>query len=138
MLKKTLVTVMFLFLLSACGTAEPMNEVFVKMGDFYFEPAVLTVPVGQPVTVTLANEGAAEHDFVVEKIDVSSISSGGDVGGHHTTGAHTDYDLHVSVEAGGTSVLTFTANQPGTYQIFCSVPGHKEAGMVAELIVVSQ
>lgn len=138
MLKKILIAVVFLFLLSACGTAEPINEMSVKMGDFYFEPAVLTVPVDQPVTVTLVNEGAAEHDFVVEKIDVSSISSSGDVGGHHTTGAHTDYNLHVSVEPGGTSVLTFTANQPGTYQIFCSVPGHKEAGMVAELIVVSQ
>jgi uncharacterized cupredoxin-like copper-binding protein len=138
MLKQLVIGVLLLVLLSSCGAPTPVNEVAVTMGDFYYDPATLTILVGQTISITLVNTGALEHDFVVEKIDVSSVSSSGDVGGHHMGGSHSDYDLHVSVEAGGTSVLKFTANQPGTYKIFCSVEGHEEAGMVAELIVVSE
>ena len=137
MLKRFVIGVLALVLLSACGTPNPAAEVTVTMGDYYYEPTTLTISVGQTIAVTLANEGVLEHDFVVEKIDVSSVSSSGDVGEHHMSDEHSDYDLHLSVAAGGTSVLKFTANQPGTYKIFCSVEGHAEAGMVAELIVVS-
>lgn len=138
MSKKFIVGVLTLVLLSACGAPKPASEVTVTMGDFFYEPASLTIPVGQPIAITLVNDGALEHDFVVERIDVTSVSSSGDVGGHHMGGDHSEYDLHVSVEAGGTSVLKFTANQPGAYRIFCSVEGHEDAGMVAELIVVSE
>lgn len=46
-----------------------------------------------------------------------------------------DADLHVSVAAGQSSTLDFTALEPGEYEYFCSVPGHKEAGMTGLLIV---
>jgi uncharacterized cupredoxin-like copper-binding protein len=34
-----------------------------------------------------------------------------------------------------TSTLDFTPTKPGTYEFFCTVAGHKDAGMVGTLIV---
>jgi uncharacterized cupredoxin-like copper-binding protein len=31
--------------------------------------------------------------------------------------------------------MTFSPAQTGTYEVYCSVPGHKEAGVVAKLVV---
>jgi uncharacterized cupredoxin-like copper-binding protein len=49
-----------------------------------------------------------------------------------------DSDLHFFASAGDKAVLNFTALEPGTYEIFCSIQGHKEAGMIGKLIVVDQ
>lgn len=136
---KRIAAILLVLILSACGAqAEPKSELVVEMSDFSYNPASITVAAGVPVQITLKNIGQIEHDFVVEKIDVSGVSvEGSGVGEHHMAGEHTEYDLHASTAVNGTSVLTFTPDAPGTYKIFCSVEGHEVAGMVGELIVVS-
>jgi len=39
------------------------------------------------------------------------------------------------VQDGATSEITITIEEPGEYEYYCSVPGHREAGMVGKLIV---
>lgn len=135
---KRFLSVMAFFVLSACAVgSQPAAKFDIVMKEFEFTPSSFTVNTGQPVVITFQNEGAVEHDFVVEKIDVSSVSTEGvGMGEHHMAGEHSEFDLHISTSAGGTSVLKFTANTPGSYRVLCSVPGHEEAGMVGELIVV--
>ena len=140
MLYKKIMLGMLALLLSACaGSSKPSTEITMTMTEFSYSPSSITVSAGQPVELTLKNDGQIEHDFVVEKIDVSSVSvEGGGVGEHHMSGDHSNYDLHVSTSTGGTSVLKFTAYDSGTYKVFCSVEGHEAAGMVGELVVVSE
>ncbi len=140
MLYKKIMISVFAFLLSACvGSSKPSVEVTLTVNEFSYNPPAITVSAGLPVELTIKNDGQVEHDFVVEKIDVSSVSAeGAGVGENHMAGGHSEYDLHVSTSAGGTSILKFTANEPGTYKILCSVEGHEEAGMIGELIVVSE
>jgi uncharacterized cupredoxin-like copper-binding protein len=137
---KTIIIGMLALVLSACaGKSQPAAQITVTMDDFFYGPSAITIPAGQPVELTIKNDGQIEHDFVVDDIDVSSVSTeGSGVGDHHMSGDHADYDLHVSTSAGGTSILKFTAKEPGTYKIFCSIAGHIEAGMIGELIVVSE
>lgn len=137
MMRKILLLSALALLLAACGgNAEAgATAITVKVSEFAFDPNPITVSSGAPVELTLVNEGAVEHDFVVEVIPVEDVTTEGGMGEHEMSGGHEEPDLHVATAAGGTSVLRFTPTEPGTYQIICSVPGHKEAGMIGELIV---
>lgn len=141
MLKIMLLLLVPLIVLVACSSqpSQPATEITLEMTDFAYSKPSLSVPMGQPVTLTLKNAGNVEHDFVVEKIDVTTKviqDSGSDA--HHAHGEQQDYDLHASAGVGDTTILEFTALQPGTYKFFCSVEGHKEAGMIGALTVLDQ
>ena len=140
MLRKIFLSVVFAVFLTSCGgSAKPATELTLDATDFAYSPLSITVPAGEPVLLTLKNSGYLEHDFVIEKIDVKTDviqDSGSDA--HHAHGAEANYDLHFAAQVGEASVIQFTVSEPGTYQFFCSVAGHKEAGMVGELIVVTQ
>lgn len=140
MLSKLLNVIAFALLLTACsGTSQHSTEITLDAADFSYTPASVTVPAGEPVTLTLKNLSVVEHDFVIEKIDVKSVITK-DTGSkaHHAHGEQLDVDLHLSAQPGETSVIEFTVSEPGTYTFFCSVAGHKEAGMSGELVVVAQ
>jgi uncharacterized cupredoxin-like copper-binding protein len=44
-------------------------------------------------------------------------------------------ELHVAAGPGQSATLDFTPSKPGTYEFWCTVPGHKEAGMRGTLVV---
>jgi uncharacterized cupredoxin-like copper-binding protein len=139
MSKRILLVSLSLIVLTACASqpSGPATDITVEMTDFAYNPSSITVPAGEPVTLTFRNIGNIEHDFVVEKIDATTKviqDSGSDA--HHAHGEEQDYDFHASANAGDTSVIQLTAAEPGTYKVFCSVEGHEEAGMIGELIVL--
>lgn len=141
MWKQVLLLIVSVALLTACAAqaAQPATELTVQMQDFSYNPSSVTIPAGQPVTLTVDNTGNVEHDFVVEKINVTTemIQDNGSTA-HHAHGEEENYDLHVSARPGEASILQMTVSEPGTYEVFCSVEGHKEAGMIGKLIVLDQ
>ena len=142
MLRKVFFILVLAVLLAGCsgaGVSQAAMEMTVRASDFAYNPASITVPAGQPVTLTLKNTGAVEHDFVVDKIKVTDVeASDSGPAMHHQTGDAPEYDLHFFARAGDTAILKFTAMEPGTYEIFCSIEGHKEAGMIGKLIVLDE
>jgi uncharacterized cupredoxin-like copper-binding protein len=141
MLKKIILILIAVMLLSACASrpSQPSTELTVEMTDFAYTPSSVTIPAGQPVTLTVNNTGKIEHDFVVEKIDVATevIQDNGS-NAHHAHGAEQNFDLHISARPGEASIVQLTISEPGTYKVFCSVEGHEEAGMIGELTVIDQ
>ena len=134
-------------LLAACGDdgdagdAEPTTELTVTGTDeLTFEPDEFTVPTGQEITLELTSE-SVEHDLVIA--DAAEVGHVGDEGhGDHDADEHGDdhaegeHDLHVAHADGNETVTaTFQIDEPGTYEVYCSVPGHHEAGMTATLQV---
>lgn len=95
-------------------TTVPSEATTVNLGatEFSFEPATITLDAGATVEVVLENVGVVEHDFTLDEGDVL-----------------------IHANAAETSRGTFTAPAAGTYTFFCSVPGHREAGMEGTLIV---
>jgi uncharacterized cupredoxin-like copper-binding protein len=118
-------------LLAGC---QPKTQVVIKAFDIGYDTQTITIKAGEPVRLVFTNDGVLEHDFVIEKIALEQKSEHSS--GHSTHGAESmDADLHVSVAPDGSSYIDFTVLEPGTYEYFCSVEGHKEAGMHGTLIV---
>jgi nitrosocyanin len=93
------------------GSAGAALDVTTK--DFQFDPAALTAKVGQAVTVTIKNEGKAEHNFSITSLNVNK-----------------------DVEAGKTETVTFTPTTAGNVEFFCEYH-HITKNMVGTLTVAT-
>ena len=139
--RAAILAVVFTLLLAACGQSQPAASApqtfAVAAKEFAFAPTGLTVKAGQPVTIDLQNQGAVEHDWSVREIEISgeAKSSGDTPSGHMMGDTGDEPKLHVAAGIGGKGTLTFTPSKPGTYEYYCTVAGHKEAGMVGTLTV---
>ena len=92
--------------------AEAGDDVTVEMVDIDFNPNEFTIPANTDVTVTLPNEGASVHNFHIDALDVHSAD----------------------IPGGETGEVTINA-EPGEYEYYCSIPGHRDAGMFGTLTV---
>jgi len=128
-------------LLAACAaspTSTGPQTITIKAVDIAYDPATIEVASGRPVRLTMENAGALEHDWSVATISVQDVREINSEAGDHDMGSMDNtLDLHISAEPGGSSVLEFTPIKAGTYEFFCTVPGHKEAGAAGTLIVTS-
>jgi uncharacterized cupredoxin-like copper-binding protein len=130
--------------LAACTTSSltlptpaATQEINLTAQDILYEQKTLEVVAGQPVKLTFSNQGTLEHDFNILKISVKDVKEPAGSAGHAMGHTAEQPDLHVAAPIGQSSVLEFTATEPGIYEFYCSVAGHKEAGMVGTLRVVN-
>jgi uncharacterized cupredoxin-like copper-binding protein len=80
--------------------------------EIAFTPATVSLGAGEPVNLTVTNDGEVFHDFDLEIADV-----------------------HLGLDPGEQTTAAVTIDRPGTYQASCTVPGHVAAGMVLTLEV---
>jgi uncharacterized cupredoxin-like copper-binding protein len=90
------------------GAGEAMA---VESYDIYFEPDELSIPADTDVPVSLPNEGVTPHNFSIDELGID-----------------------VDIAPGATEETVINA-PAGTYEYYCNVPGHKQAGMVGTLTV---
>lgn len=95
---------------SVAATGEPYT-VDVELGELYVEPSSIEVPAGSEVIVNVTNAGAMEHDL---KLD-------GETG--------------TEMIPPGETVTASLGIVSDTAQAWCTVPGHKEGGMVLDINV---
>jgi nitrite reductase (NO-forming) len=84
----------------------------VRAGEMFFDPRAISVPEGSTVEIAMTNEGLVEHDFVLDEVQFRLYTAAGD-----------------------SASDTFVVPPAGTYTFYCSIPGHREAGMVGTLTV---
>jgi uncharacterized cupredoxin-like copper-binding protein len=147
MIKKTffLIILSLFGLLIACSkqdavtNAPPVKSVTITATDIAFDMPQIEVSVGQPLRLTLNNQGALEHDFSILKIsvvgEVSGDTAGGSMAEHNMSHMVETPDVHMSAVADQSQTITFTPATVGEYEYICTVAGHKEAGMVGKLAV---
>lgn len=81
------------------GNGEAVTEITISMQDNFFEPAEITIPVGQSVSITAKNEGVAVHNMVIRD---------------------TDFGSDMMVTAGDESTFEVQFSEAGTYTYECS------------------
>lgn len=87
------------------------DGVTVVASEFAFDPVDLTLPADEDVEVTLENAGVVEHDITVDELDLE-------------------------IYAAASETVTETVNvAAGTYDFYCSIPGHRASGMEGTLTV---
>jgi len=113
-------------LLSACigpaatsappsSASELTTDVKLVATEFKYDPAIIRVPAGKDITITLENKGSIEHDLHIAA-----------------------FNVHLVPKPGQTVKATFRADKPGTYDFECTIPGHKEAGMKGQIVVLGE
>ncbi len=100
----------------------------------------MEVLAGQQLAVNLENMGTLEHDFVIQEIPVEATAAESEpdnegMAAHTMDETEVEPAVHMGAMAGMSSSITFIPTKPGTYEFFCAVPGHREAGMVGTLNV---
>src|SRR5699024_1343039 len=93
----------------AAGSAE---EIDVQAMDIMYDITEIRIPADTDVTINIENVGVLEHDFNIDELDV-----------------------HSEMLAAGESDSVVVNSAAGEYEYYCSVAGHRQAGMVGTLIV---
>ena len=121
-----------LSLACSSGGGDAGTVIEVSAQDMRFVPDVIQVPAGQEVTLRLKNLDGNEHDLEVRGLTPATTAGGGHGNEHESSGAQ---PIAVHTKANKTASVKFRADQPGTYEVVCTMMGHAESGMVAKLIV---
>ena len=137
--------VLGVLVLAACSSqgatatpTEPM-EVTLNATDIAFDKNRIEAVAGRPVSLTLHNAGVLEHDFTIIEMphdgEVSTTEMEDEMGGHDMSNVTEEMDIHVAAPTDQSNTIEFTPTTPGEYEYYCTVAGHKEAGMVGTLVV---
>ncbi len=102
---------------AACPETEtveaPSEVTFTVSGrNFSFAPAQMTVKKGDKVTINFES-AQGFHDWTVDEFDAQTRA----------------------INTGSAASVTFVADQAGSFEYYCSVGSHRQAGMVGTLVV---
>jgi uncharacterized cupredoxin-like copper-binding protein len=105
------------------------DQVTIAFRYSRFEPRVVSVPAGVPVTFNLRNDDPIEHEWIVGPSEVHSA---------HRTGTepyHEGRPDEVTVPAFAARQTTLVFDLLGEYEFVCHLPGHEAYGMTGRLSV---
>ncbi len=116
------VTLGVVLALSGCGSSGSSGSgykvvpgarvIAVQAQSFSFSPSTITIKAGEDVTIKLTATDTF-HDFAVDK-GVGTV---------------------VSADGGSTKEGGLKITKAVTYTFYCTIPGHRQAGMEGKLVV---
>lgn len=95
------------------ATRPGARVVSVALVDFAFQPANIQLRATEAANLKLVNSGRVPHDLYVPALD-----------------------FRVTVGPGREVVAGLPPAAPGTYEFYCTLPGHRSAGMEGTLTVL--
>ena len=117
-----------MLILAACAPKGP-EKISVTTTEFKFDPTSWTVSAGKEVEITVQNDGALDHEWVI-------IKKGMEVTIPFDADDEDKVFWEMEAGPGETKTETFTApSDPGEYTIVCGTPAHLEQGMTGSLTV---
>ena len=96
------------------AAAIPNNATPVTLSELKIEPTMIMASTGGVLKVT--NNGAIQHTLQVEGTDL----------------------VTPALDPKGVAGLSLSSLAPGDYKVSCTIPGHKAAGMVGDLMIMGE
>lgn len=100
-------------------------------GELKFFPDKLEFIAGQNYKLLLKNPSPVKHYFTAKDFADASWTKKVQVGKVEVKGAIHELEL----QPGGEAEWVLTPMKSGTYELYCSIAGHKESGMRGEIVV---
>lgn len=94
---------------------EEAVEITANAYEFYYEMSSESVEAGETVRLTLNNMGKGRHNWMIEGMEGEVQTK--------------------LLSSGESEMIEFVIDEPGEYTYYCSVPGHRQQGMVGTLVV---
>ncbi|MBN9654732.1 hypothetical protein J0K78_10695 [Halobacillus sp. GSS1] len=138
------------------SSGENDHVINVSAFEMGYDPKEIKLKKGEEYELVLNNDGDIFHDLTQQEMDVEitfmsemaehpeslsfldqmfgvkKVHASGDHDGGHGEDPKT---IHMNAKSGQTVRIKFIPQEKGEFEFFCSVPGHKEAGMVGKFIV---
>lgn len=118
---------------SIINNTESLNKssqvIAMETAEMKYSKNEIIVEKDKPVTLTLTNLDKIEHDIEIRTSFFNMIK-----GSKHNHGADKNL-LHLHSAPGNMEMLSFTLTESGIYEFYCTIPGHKELGMIGRFIV---
>lgn len=89
-----------------------IKEIKIEAFSFGYTPGELQAKAGEAIKLTITNSSGIPHTFTIDELQVD-----------------------VRLSPGKTKTIEFTPNKAGDFSYYCTIPGHKAAGMFGDLIV---
>jgi len=102
-------------------------------GELKFVPDQLDFQAGQRYKLVLDNPSPQKHYFTAKDFADVIWTQKVDAGNVEIKGAIHELELR----PGSRAEWVFVPLKPGVYELYCSIPGHREAGMTGKLIIGS-
>jgi uncharacterized cupredoxin-like copper-binding protein len=106
------------------SSGKVLRTIVIRETEFRLSPSTVTLSKPGTYAFEAESEGSTEHNLEIDGNGVKS--KGGEAG---------KAKLDQNLEPGQSGVLTVTFQEPGTYQMYCPVIGHRLAGMKGEVVV---
>ena len=94
------------------GESGDVKEITVQNDRLSYVQSEIRVNEGDTIRLTFENTGG-RHDWVLDEFDAATEV----------------------IRGGESETIEFTADEAGEYEFYCSVPGHRQAGMWGTFIV---
>jgi uncharacterized cupredoxin-like copper-binding protein len=101
-----------------------LKTIVIKETEFHLSPSKVTLNKPGTYAFKAENKGSAEHNLEIDGEGVKG--KGGQTG---------EARLEQNLQPGQSGVLTVIFKEPGTYEMYCPIIGHRLAGMKGSVVV---
>jgi uncharacterized cupredoxin-like copper-binding protein len=115
---------------------EKMETITVELDDYSFAPQNLKLKAGQPYKLVIKNVGEKDHYYTAEKFFRSVAWR--KVQTPKPNGGEVKAPFFTALEAykeGGVVEAFFVTVDKGTFEVLCTIEGHKDEGMHGTITV---
>lgn len=95
------------------GAPGKTQAVTVVGNNMKFDPTVISTTPGTRLTITFQNRDTVEHNLTIPQLNAKMPN----------------------VPGGRSQTVEVVANRAGEFDVICTVPGHRESGMLGKLSV---
>jgi uncharacterized cupredoxin-like copper-binding protein len=129
------------------GVAASPREITVIMRDYRFDPTPLYLYANEMVRLSVINAGVVEHELVLGGAAVQSAWASADAAATppapFTTAPPASVPaatggLRVLLQSGGSTSVVYVVPGGADVLLMCNLPGHRERGMIGQIVFVER